>query len=273
MQRLARVVTVCVGAMAAASACLLPSFDDVRATGAKPITDGSIIPDSAVESGVDAGLPGCDVPDPFPASLRAYWPMTEGAGTTISDCKGLYPGTFKGNVGWTNGRNGLPALDMKGGYVLIGGPNDLAMPGDFTIAVWFSASMNQTDAFGDIVARYSSLNNAAFDLTVAQNPQPSVSLSFFQGGIVQVTAPIADNTLLHVVTTYTSSTGGGEVYLNGSIAQTGTGTKGLAAVQVPLTIGANATGTSVFQGKIAGVRVYNRVLTSIEIGQLALFQH
>ncbi len=237
----------------ALSACLLPSFDDVRADAqAGDASNGDVI------DGGDGGLIGCNDP-----TALVIWPMTEGSGTTIHDCTGNYPGTMTGAVAWTTGRNGLPALDMQGGFVSIVSSPALSITGPFTIAAWFNASSTQSDMFGDIFARYAAPNNAVFDLTVTKDPK--IALTLFGATTFQIAPIIKYAVYTHVAATYDPTTGSASIFLNGILAQQGTGPTVLPTVPVPMSIGANDTAASIYIGQIAGLRVYTRVLSTAEI--------
>ncbi len=243
------------------AACLLPSFDDVLpqagADSGSKDSGAEVTPDAPLG---DGGLVGCDDP-----SVLVNWPMTEGSGTTLRDCSGKYSGTFGPNVSWTTGRNGLAAIQTTGGFITIVDDPALRIVGPFTVATWIEASSSQMESFGDIIARYQSINVAAWDLTVTKDPQ--VALTLFAGSITQASAPLTYSKFTHVVGVYDS--GSASIFVNGNVIQSGPGPTALPPVAVPITIGANAAGTSAYYGKIAGIRIYGRVLTTGEIKALA----
>lgn len=247
-------------AAATASACLLPSFDDVRTQAGSDASPDGPVPEGGADALGDGGLFGCD-----DISALVIWPMTEGVGSKIRDCNGKYPGTFNGNVSWTTGRNGLAALQFSGGSVSIVDDAALRVVGPFSVAAWIAPSSTQTDQFGDVIARYESISTAAWDLTVTQDP--SVSLTLFSGNITQATAPIAFDKWVHVVGVYDA--GNASIFVNGNVVQSGPGPTSLPPIPTPITLGANAVGTSVYHGKLAGLRIYTRVLTSGEVKTLA----
>jgi hypothetical protein len=259
--------SIIVGASALA-ACLLPTFSDVLPGSTTPIADSG--PDAVVaDAGGDGGLTGCD--DPVGGAL-AIWPMTEGSGSIVHDCGGNYPGTFKtttqGNVNWTTGRSGEPALQMSGGYVALIDLPALQVAGPFTVTAWINASSLQVDSFGDILARYASISTAAFDVTVTKDPLVSLTL-FSNGNIVQASGSITYGVWKHIAATYAVATGDAEMFVNGTSSGIAKTAAALPAIPTIMTFGANSVGTSVYFGKIAGIHIYTRVLTQIEITKLA----
>ncbi len=157
-------------------ACLLPSFSDVLP---EPGSDAQ--PADAGEEG-DGSLAGCD----DTSGAFVVWPMTEGSGTTIRDCSGKYTGTFGAGVAWTTGRSGLPALQFSGGVLTIVDAPELRIVGPFTVAAWVEPATTQTDQFGDVVARYESINAAVWGLAVTKDPQ--VVFTAFSAPITQASA-------------------------------------------------------------------------------------
>lgn len=239
-------------------ACLLPSFSDVLP---EPGSDAQPPADAGDEG--DGSLSGCD----DVAGAFVVFPMTEGKGTTIHDCTGKYTGTFGAGVAWTTGRSGLPALQFSGGMVTVVDAHELRVVGPFTVAAWVEPATTQTDQFGDVVARYESINAAVWGLAITKDPQ--VVFTAFSAPITQASANgLTFGKFTHVAGTYDSTTIA--VFRDGSPGQSGPGPAALGLVPVPITIGANSVGTSAFHGKIAGVRIYKRVLTLNEINALSL---
>jgi len=258
-----------IGGASALAACLLPTFSDVLPGATTPTSDAGPDVVDGEAGGGDGGLAGCD--DPLGAF--AIWPMTEGGGSVIHDCNGNYPGTFKttaqGNVTWTTGRTiGEVALQMSGGYVALIDLPALQIAGPFTVTAWVNASSQQTDSFGDILARYASISTAAFDVTVTKDPLVSLTL-FSNGNIVQASGNLTYGVWKHVAATYSSATGNAEMFVNGASTGTATTAAPLPTIPTPMTFGANSVGTSVYFGKIAGIHIYTRVLVPAEIATLA----
>lgn len=243
-------------ASALLGACLLPSFSDVL-----PEPDAAPVADAGQEG--DGALAGCD----SVGDALAVWPMTEGSGNVIRDCSGKYPGTFSTGVDWATGRGGQPALKFTGGVVTIVDDAALRLTGPFTVLAWVSPSSTQTDQFGDVVARYESINAAVWGLAVTKDPQ--VAFTAFGPPITQQTAGgVSYGKFTHIAGTYSSSNVA--VFVSGAPGPAGAGPTALSAAPIPITIGANSVGTSAFHGIIAGVRVYSRVLSGSEINALSL---
>jgi hypothetical protein len=76
----------------------------------------------------------CLAVDVTNADLVAYWPMDEGAGTTIGDYTGAWDGTMTGDVAWVQGHQGT-ALEFPGGenYVNCG---NVEIGPSLTLAYW-----------------------------------------------------------------------------------------------------------------------------------------
>jgi hypothetical protein len=249
------------GGASVLAACLLPTFSDVLPGATTPDSGGDATPD-----GADSGLTGCE--DTLHPGAFAIWPMTEGSGDVVHDCSGNFPGTFSGNVSWTDGRNGQQALQMSGGFVALVDAAALRIVGPFTVSAWISASNQQVDTFGDVIARYASINTAAFDLTVSKDPLVSLTL-FSNSNITQASGPLTYGVFTHVAATYAPGTGNAEMFVNGKATNNVTGPASLQPIPTPMTFGANSVGTSVYFGKIAGIRIYTRVLSQTEITALS----
>jgi len=245
----------------------MPSFDDVL-----PKAGGDAATDAVADAADDVAAPadgdqeggalvGCDDP-----SALAIWPLTEGSGTKVHDCAGKFPGVFMGSVSWAQGRGGLPALDFSGGSVRFMDVQALRLSGPFTVTAWVSPRNTQTDVFGDVICRYRAGGEGVWALAVTKDPL--IELNVFAGNITQVTGGVAF-TWAHTAATYDPGSGKMEIYVSGNLKSSITGPTMPTQSTVPLTFGANSDGTSIFHGGLSQVRLYDRVLSSSEIGALA----
>ena len=88
-------------------------------------------------------------------------------------------------------------------------------------------------------------------------------------GAVQAVGSITRDTWNQCVAIWTGSAA--QLYINGNLAQSVNGTLGLTTSNEPFVIGGNNTAGGAeaiyYTGKISGVKIYNRALTSAEVKQ------
>ena len=188
------------------------------------------------------------------AELVGYWRFDEGSGTTAADSSGNGgDGTFQGSPQWVPGRSGS-ALEFDGDdWVDCGDILDIAGP--ITIACWVNPA-GLTDDNGWV---------ARWDVYAFKSS--GTSLRFTTPGILDYTA---NNTTLqigewqHVAVTFVpNQTGGAIFYLDGVEAQRINST-GMTAGGTQFGIGNNRW-SQFYEGMIDDVRVYDTILTEVEI--------
>jgi hypothetical protein len=237
--------------------------------------DTSFVVDTGPPGSGDGGILACNA-----FGLVAYYPMTEGAGTTTTDCFQGLQGTFAaddgGAVSWgTRGDSGS-SLEFTGdGYVMLGVRPQFQLPGPFTITGWLRVDTTPTN--------YISLfyNFAAPQLTGVELASSPTNATYLQMGfgttLAEVSFPMLPaHTWEHLAATYTPGVGIALFY-NGISVAAATMTEDGGAI--PDAGFASNTGrqsrlgatfaNSYWSGGIDDVRLFSRVLTDTEIKTLA----
>jgi hypothetical protein len=238
-------------------------------------TDGAIATDGATtdapsgsgDASTDAALDAapvilsCNAP-----GLVAYWPMNEGSGTTVHDCKGGTDGMLGNDGGVTWGtRDGGGSLEMMGGgFVTFGTQPALEVSGQLTVAGFF-----RTDA---LPTSYASLfwdfaNVKGYEVTFSSKGELYAQVGDgTNSDVVHFPGPVLGSWthLAFVFVPGVSMT----AFANGAMVATIP-----ASVQaiVPST-GEQRIGSlfgSDWSGAISGVRIFSRALTQPEIAVLA----
>jgi hypothetical protein len=142
----------------------------------------------------------------------------------------------------------------------------------FTISSWFKPTMtNMTFNSPIAVGNPENLNGKGFGLSYVTGNQMRFTINngTGAGNLILVTVPsLLDN--WHNFLVVVNRTGNATLYLDGNVIKTGsisaTGTQDIAGAN-PLLIG-RYMGTSVFNGSIDDVIIFNRTLTAAEISSL-----
>lgn len=215
------------------------------------------------------------------AGVVARWKFDEGTGATASDSTGNgSTGTLGGSASWSSGFIGSNSLDFNGtsGYVGVSASSSLSsVSNNFTISFWANPrSAHEIDpegvtgvagisgqryVFGPTVSGVSTESGAG--VSVGTN-----GVSVYEHGAGYMPSPLVYqgtiNGWTHVTVVYENRQP--RLYLNGQLVRTGA-TSPKATVRVtPWNLGGNSYGY--FDGKLDDVRVYNRVLSTGEIGAL-----
>ena len=201
-----------------------------------------------------------------------YWRLDEGSGRNTADSSGNNNGgQLRGNGGptWVAGQVGN-ALRFDGvdEYVNIAASPVFGITGDITLAALikrevplaYDAIVAKTDGgnFFDYDFYFSGGDNRLRFWSDAGTPTPVFS-----------TREIADTNWHHVAVTRSGSTI--SFYIDGLDAGTATQTGGSANNSIPIRIGTDGPTwdpSSLFQGSIDEVRIYNRALSAAEIRSL-----
>jgi type II secretory pathway pseudopilin PulG len=231
--------------------------------------------------------------EPLLQGLTAYWKLDEGSGTAIYNAAGSgHQGLLNnglGTTGWS--LNAAPTLFSNSRSLLFDGVNDYAQvaPGTtgfdsstLTVSAWVWPSSNAF-AERDILSTMGNYNKDPIGgftmslLTQANNPSaPNAGLYMYMatGSNISAGAGIGNvvpyNTWSHVAVTFNDSGSLTTVtfYVNGVNKGAQYLSKKVQSKN-PGYIGGYPNGTHLFGGNIDDVRIYNRVLSDSEIGQLS----
>lgn len=201
------------------------------------------------------------------AELVAYWKFDDGAGNTaIDSVDNAHPGTIGGIANWVAGWVG-GTLDFDGStnYVDIGGDMPI-ISGTFSLTMWIYAREIPTAA-GDLRMPLSNDTWADRAIHVHIWPETTVFRIDTKNG-----TDISSNTALqadqwyHVAGTLDAA-GESKIYINGILDNSATG-DGREYIIGPANIGAYQESSRFFNGMIDDVRIYNRILSDVEIQEI-----
>jgi hypothetical protein len=192
------------------------------------------------------------------AELVGWWRFDEGSGTVANDSSGYgNDGTFNGDPHWVVGNFG-GALEFDGtdDYVEVPDNESLQLWERFTLAAWIyqmeSSSSRIIDKIGAGTANGPHLDT-----------HPGTKLRSCSGTCISTTSDHTLEEWHHVAVTFDE--GDVKLYVDGSLEAGGSAPSPLAGNSLPLRIGADSDGQSLFYGLIDDARVYNRALTEAEI--------
>ena len=192
------------------------------------------------------------------AELVGWWRFDEGSGTVANDSSGYgNDGTFNGDPQWAVGMLG-GALEFDGtdDYIEVPDNESLQLWERFTLAAWIyqveSSSSRIIDKIGAGTANGPHLDT-----------HPGTKLRSCSGTCISTAADHTLEEWHHVAVTFDE--GDVKLYVDGSIEAEGSAPSPLAGNSLPLRIGADSDGQSLFYGLIDDARVYNRALTEAEI--------
>ncbi|MEV6212020.1 LamG-like jellyroll fold domain-containing protein [Kitasatospora sp. NPDC051914] len=204
-----------------------------------------------------------------------WWTLDQPSGTAVSDATGNgNTAATAAGVTWGNGAAGFN--NTAGQTVTSTGPV-LNTATSYTVSAW--ANLADTNSFHTIVAQSGNAHGSFFlQYSKALNawtfiaPSGDSTTGVTYASATATGAP-ATNTWTHLVGVFDSATGSMKLYINGSLAATGTnpspwsGNGPLAVGNIKLANGGFLAGNT-FSGQIANVQAYQRPLTDTDIATL-----
>jgi len=203
------------------------------------------------------------------SNIVGLWHFDEVSGTTAYDSSGnSNDGTFMGDPSWTSGKFGNAlSFDGDGDYVLLPNSNTILNTNTFTIETWFKTSVNHP-AYGGTEGRIVNLarDNAGYSAVALYVEENNVAVCYRNTTAfkhLKHAVNYYDDVWHHIAVTYNNATyrlyyDGVEVEL---IDDTFYGFGTSAAY-----LGTYNGSERFFNGTIDEVRIWNRALTDIEIG-------
>jgi hypothetical protein len=203
-----------------------------------------------------------------PTDYIDYWPLDETSGTIAVDASGNgNNGTVVGATWSTNGKiNGCLSFNGVNNYVQV--YSDVA--NDFSIAFWAkttatggAGTWRQGDGLVD-----GSVGAGADDFGTALVEN---QLAFGTGNpdtTVFSTTPVNDGLWHYCVATRVQSTGAMQLYVDGRLQTSGTGTTNSLAAPAYLRFGSIQSGGGFFNGSLDEIKIYDRALGNLEIAAL-----
>ena len=203
-------------------------------------------------------LPSIALTGTTKAELVGWWRFDEGSGTVANDSSGNgNDGTFNGDPQWAAGiLGGALEFDGTDDYVEVPDNESLHLWERFTLAAWIyqveSSSSRIIDKIGAGTANGPHLDT-----------HPGTKLRSCSGTCISTAADHTLEEWHHVAVTFNE--GDVKLYVDGFIEGEGSAPSPLAGNSLPLRIGADSDGQSLFHGLIDDARVYNQALTEAEI--------
>ena len=218
---------------------------------------------------VSVGLVLCVAAGTAHAHLVAYWPMDEGAGTTVGDTTGAWDGTITGNVTWVDGKEGM-ALEFPGGQNYVNCGNVEIGP-DLTLAYW---CFNPEKAFERSIGQHSGNYTADPGWCVYSRNEGEGTVWFrvhgaddaWNGGDIIIPDILPKTEWYHLTFTFEGDTRELKGYLNGELKVSKICEEGRSIYPNTndLRMGHVGTGEA-FSGMLDEVAVWNHVLSDGEI--------
>lgn len=205
--------------------------------------------------------------------LVGYWPIDPGVNPNdySSENNGVLTGTLTGGPLSTDvdrfGTNNRASTFAGSQYIATTATTGL--PGGNaprTLCAWVKPNGSQTQHAGIVSYGYTGAAGSAFGLTM--EPNNGFKIWEHSVGDIPVNAVLPAGTWSHVCAMHNNLTGITAAYLNGHLVATAPQPAILTGTTV-LHIGRNIAGPYDFNGAIADVRLYQRVLSEGEINELA----
>jgi len=192
------------------------------------------------------------------ADLVGHWAFDEGKGAIARDSSGNgYDGVLQGDPQWVAGRmRGALEFDGAGDYVEVPDNENLHLWERFTLAAWIYQVESRSSRIIDKITA-----------GTADGPHldtyPGTTLRSCSGVCVSTDVTYTLNEWHHVAVTFDQ--GDVKLYIDGSVEGSGAAPSPLAGNNLPLRIGADSQGQSLFHGLIDDVAVFDHALTEAEI--------
>jgi hypothetical protein len=233
---------------------------------------GTVINDFHVKYKNETGIVRSGLVNYLDAGIVGSYP---GSGTTWTDITGNYNGTLTNGPTFNTGAGGYLQFDGANDYVTLGNQSGLGFTnGTFSIETWvyIPSSWTAGSQYPNVVSKGAGAgwDSAGWSLFIFRdwNGPYTWGSGMRNGGSTNInyrtSAP--SNTYLHLMVTADGSNV--RLYENGVLMTTGTQTISPAASSTPVWIGADSHYQSIwFPGRIGGVRLYTRGLSTAEVIQ------
>lgn len=250
---------------------------DSRVTESEPVAIA--VSEPSGEGGGDKDDSENDTPDDWlPDGLIAYYPLTEGSGTTASDASGFGDAldlTFNGGAEWLSGGGvrfdgGSGALRSDGAATKL--VDQIRKTGQFTLEVWAKPTVSEQYGPARIVTSSDGHSSRNFTLGQGQAEDSGSDLNLrlrtteSDSGFPQADAheTVSDG-LAHYVVTYDGRVI--EMYRDGNLIHSEERTGGLENwdSSYPLLLGNETSGNRGWAGELYQVAIYDRPLTAAEV--------
>jgi fibronectin type 3 domain-containing protein len=200
------------------------------------------------------------------SGLVAAYGVEETIGTTVIDSSAMgNGGTLSGAVRSTAGRyGGALSFDGSDDKVTVADSNSLDLASGMTLEAWVKPTAATAGKWRTVVLKEQPAALAYALYSDEGAARPSVHAFTTREYDTRGTSAAPLNTWTHLAATYDGATL--RLYVNGSQVSSRALTGALRSTSGVLSIGGNAVWGEYYKGLIDEVRVYNRALTTAEIG-------
>jgi hypothetical protein len=225
-------------------------------------------------SGEVVGGGGGSIPGPT-TGLVGYWPLDAVGNGRATDWVAGNDGTTNGGVSVATGRvGGAARFDGQDDYVRIPDAPTLDRTQALTLAAWVYAAGGQDDYARILSRERSGVGNRQYNLgfdSAGNDPRTVVDTTSQDGVTVSGSVPTAGmrDSWHHVALTFDAADAA-QLYVDGTPVAETVVSAPLVSRDSPVAIGAPAhlPGKDHFAGRIDDVRIYDRALSSAEVGHL-----
>jgi hypothetical protein len=200
--------------------------------------------------------------------LVGYWDFNEGIGDTVFDGSGFGNNGIITNVTWIDGKYGH-ALNFSGiiaEKVVIADSSSFDFSKELSLSLWVNFSAFQD--WGKIICK-SIYNDGEFTLSQTNDGKIHFWINGYANHVYSSNA-LSLNMWYSIIITVND--GLQKIYINNVlVAELDLGTTNITSTANDVFIGNNLAGGASEFGIIDDVRVYNRSLSAVEVGELYLF--
>jgi Zn-dependent metalloprotease/subtilisin family serine protease len=201
-------------------------------------------------------------------SLKAYWKMDEGSGTSLYDATAFAnTGTITGAIWSTGHLNTGLSFDGVDDNVTIPSSSSLSITRLITLSAWIKPT-STSRAWQRVLCKDNETTSSAYDLGLTSSG--GIYFALFSGGsqyYLSGTAAVQAGVWTHIAGTWDGTTM--RIYLNGVLQpQTLAFSGPITTTSDPVRIGKSSTSQYAFYGSIDEARIYSRALSSQEITAL-----
>lgn len=189
-----------------------------------------------------------------------------GSGTTWSDLVGGNDGTLAAGPTYASANGGSIVFDGADDYVDCGNGDDFNVNTTITIDAWVNWSGNNAFNFVPVIDRQAQSSDTWF---FGFNGDSKLHFGTNGGNIQSANTTWTQGTWYHISGTYNSTGTTGKLYINGvseTLSADNYNTM-QAASGLNVRIAGSNSQSRFFNGKIASVKFYNRVLSDAEVTQ------
>ena len=197
----------------------------------------------------------------------AAYSFNEGSGAAVADSSGNNNLGTVTNGSWTTSGKFGNSLVFNGtsSRVFVTSSASLNLTAGMTVMAWVYPTANQTG--NRTIIRRETNGYWLYSSRLLSNMRPyGGALVGSNSETVSASNALPVNTWSHVAVTYDGSVV--TLYVNGTAVSTNSASGSIVSGTTPLWIGGTSSSTDFFQGRIDEVRVYNRALTTTEIGTI-----